>query len=185
MRIIFIGPPGAGKGTQCMRLAQHLKIPHFSTGEMLRATRNQSALGRVVASYIDGGRLAPDYLVMRLVKKRLAMPDCVGGCLFDGFPRTVDQARMLDEYLVEKNGKIDLVLNLVADQEELIGRLLKRSTLEDRVDENAETISARLRVFHTQTAPVLDYYAGRDLMRTVNAMQSPDQVFEAILEHLP
>ncbi|TWU59055.1 adenylate kinase [Rubripirellula tenax] len=184
MRIIFIGPPGVGKGTQCKRLTERLRIPHLSTGEMLRGTRNESALGRVVASYIDGGRLAPDYLVMRIVTKRLLAADCEDGCLFDGFPRTVNQARMLDEYLPTKNRKIDVVLNLVADQEELISRLLKRSLVENRADDNAETISARLRVFHTQTAPVLDYYSGRDLVRTIDGMHPPEDVFAAIEKHL-
>ena len=98
MRIIFIGPPGAGKGTQCRRLTEYLSIPHLSTGEMLRQTRDASALGRQVASYIDRGRLAPDYLVMRIVTKRLAEDDCQQGVLFDGFPRTINQAQMLDEH---------------------------------------------------------------------------------------
>lgn len=191
MRIIFIGPPGAGKGTQCKRLASHLAIPHLSTGEMLRETKKPvadsgsadciSALGRVVASFIDGGRLAPDYLVMRLITKRLASPDCNDGCLFDGFPRTVNQAVMLDEFMVDKNWQVDVILNLVADEEALIDRLLKRAIVEDRVDDTAETISARLRVFHTQTAPVLDHYTGRGIVHWIDAMKSPDDVFAEIL----
>lgn len=194
MRIIFIGPPGAGKGTQCKRLTEYLSIPHISTGEMLRETKKPladgnsadciSALGRVVAGFIDGGRLAPDYLVMRLITKRLADSDCSHGCLFDGFPRTVNQAVMLDEFLVGKHWQIDLVLNLVADEEALIERLLKRAILEDRVDDTAETISARLRVFHTQTAQVLDHYVDRRIVRSIDAMKSPDEVFASILSCL-
>lgn len=195
MRIIFIGPPGAGKGTQCKRLAMHLAIPHISTGEMLRETKRPtadatsgdcvSALGRVVAGYIDGGRLAPDYLVMRLITKRLADPDCQAGCLFDGFPRTVNQAVMLDDFLSNKLWQVDLVLNLVADEEALIGRLLKRAMIEDRVDDSAETIAARLRVFHTQTAPVLDHYADRGIIHSIDAMESPETMFAKILACLP
>ncbi len=181
MRIVFIGPPGVGKGTQCKRLIDQFGIPHLSTGELLRATRTESALGRVVASYIDGGRLAPDYMVMRIVKKRVADADCRAGCLFDGFPRTVNQAFMLDELLTTKDWQIDLVLSLVAEQEELIARIFKRSSLEDRADDNAETISARLRVFHNQTAPVLDHYAQRGIVRTIDAMQSADEVFSQIV----
>lgn len=186
MRIIFIGPPGAGKGTQCKRLTQHLSIPHLSTGEMLRQTKHAagemgSAFGRVVASYIDCGRLAPDDLVMRMVTKRLDQPDCQDACLFDGFPRTVIQAVMLDDLLVSRNWKIDLVLNLIADEALLVDRLLKRAVVEDRVDDNAATISARLRVFHTQTEPVLDHYAGRGIIRSIDAMKSPDEVFADIL----
>ena len=102
MRIVFIGPPGAGKGTQCKRLTEYLSIPHLSTGEMLRNTRHDSALGKLVASYIDAGRLAPDYLVMPIVTKCLAGPECAEGCVFDGFPRTLNQAQKLDEYLEDK-----------------------------------------------------------------------------------
>ncbi len=180
MRIVFIGPPGAGKGTQCKRLTQMLEIPHLSTGEMLRGTRTQSALGRIVAGYIDGGRLAPDYLVMRIVTKRLLESDCHGGCLFDGFPRTLNQAQMLDEHLASKANRVDLVLDLRVGQEELVSRLLKRATIEDRADDNAETISARLRVFFTQTAPLLDYYKGQGIVRHIDGTRSPDEVFTQI-----
>lgn len=191
MRIIFIGPPGAGKGTQCKRLAQHLAVPHLSTGEMLRQVKQASesdacpesvsTVGRVVASYIDDGRLAPDDLVMRMITARLAARDCDEGCLLDGFPRTVIQAVMLDELMAAKAWKIDLVFNLVSDQDALVSRLLKRSLIEDRDDDTAETIAARLRVFRTQTAPVLDHYTGRNIVHPINAMMSSDEVFSRVL----
>ncbi|TWU27113.1 adenylate kinase [Novipirellula galeiformis] len=180
MRIVFIGPPGAGKGTQCKRLTQLLDIPHLSTGEMLRATRKESALGRIVSGYIDGGRLAPDYLVMRIVTKRLVEGDCRGGCLFDGFPRTLDQAQMLDEHLATKNDGLDLVLDLSVGQEELVSRLLNRAKIENRPDDNAETISARLRVFFNQTAPLLNYYESHGIVRHIDGSRSPDEVFAQI-----
>lgn len=184
MRIVFIGPPGAGKGTQCKRLTEYLGIPHLSTGEMLRQTRGPTALGRLVASYIDSGQLAPDYLVMRIVTKRLADDDCQSGVLFDGFPRTINQAQMLDEYLEDTGNSLDLVLHLHADQEELVQRILKRAELENRADDTAETITARQRVFHTQTAPLLDFYGRQDLVVRVDAMGTPDEVFADIRERV-
>lgn len=185
MRIVFIGPPGAGKGTQCKRLTEFLKIPHLSTGDMLRQTRSQdSALGRLVASYLDAGRLAPDYLVMRIVTKRLKDPDCHNGCLFDGFPRTIIQAQLLDEHLSEKEDQVDLVLDLAVQQDELVSRMLKRAKLEHRSDDTAETINARLRVFYTQTAPLLVYYREQGKLVTIDGMRGPDEVFADIKKHL-
>jgi adenylate kinase len=185
MRIVFIGPPGAGKGTQCKRLVEQLAIPHLSTGEMLRATRHSdSALGRLVAEYLEAGQLAPDYLVMRIVTRRLAEPDCRAGCLFDGFPRTIVQAQQLDEYLADRRDQVDLVLELAAPQEQLVARMLKRAQLERRADDTAETIQNRLRVFYTQTAPLLDYYGQRGLLETVDGRQSPDEVFAEIWQRV-
>lgn len=185
MRIVFIGPPGAGKGTQCKRLTEFLAIPHLSTGDMLRKTKSQdSALGRLVASYLDSGRLAPDYLVMRIVTKRLKDPDCQSGCLFDGFPRTLVQAQLLDEHLSEQEDQVDLVLELEVEREELVSRMLNRAKLENRSDDTAETINARLRVFYNQTAPLLDYYRDQGKLATVDGMQNPDQVFADVREQV-
>ena len=180
MRIVFIGPPGAGKGTQCKLLTEYLSIPHLSTGEMLRGARKESALGRLVASYINSGRLAPDYLVMRIVKKRLMDADCASGCLFDGFPRTIVQAQLLDEHLAANGEAVGMVVDLVVEQEELIARMLKRAEIEQRADDTEDTIAARLRVFFTQTAPLLQYYSGHGVVERVNAMRSPDEVFNDI-----
>ena len=185
MRIVFIGPPGAGKGTQCKRLTEFLSIPHLSTGDMLRQTRAQdSALGKLVASYLDAGKLAPDYLVMRIVTKRLKEADCQNGCLFDGFPRTLVQAQLLDEHLVERNDQVDLVLDLAVKQDELVKRMLKRATLENRSDDTAETIHQRLRVFYTQTAPLLVYYREQGKLATIDGMCSPDEVFDQVRQQV-
>ncbi|MEM8668442.1 MAG: adenylate kinase [Planctomycetota bacterium] len=180
MRIVFFGPPGAGKGTQCRRLSEHLSIPHLSTGEMLRETKRDSSLGKIVASYIDNGRLAPDYLVLPIVTERLSQADCANGCLLDGFPRTVNQAEKLDAYLREQAWQLDVVLNLTVPDEELVARLLRRAESENRADDTESTITARLEVFRTQTAPVLDYYQQQRRVKDIDGSQSPEAVFEQI-----
>jgi len=184
MRIVFIGPPGVGKGTQCKRLAAYLQIAHLSTGDLLRSVRKQSTLGLLVGSYIDAGRLAPDNLVMRIVKKRLLASDCRNGCLFDGFPRTIVQASELNQHLTVSNDQLCSVISLEADKSELIQRLLNRAQQENRVDDTAETIQRRLEVFREKTAPVLEYYAAQGLVDSINAMQSPDDVFDAICQRI-
>lgn len=181
MRLVFIGPPGAGKGTQCKRLVELLNIPHLSTGEMLRAVKKQdTALSRWVASYIDAGHLAPDHVVMRIVAQKLQSEECNAGALFDGFPRTLIQAQLLDDHLAECGQKLDMALELQVEEEELIQRLLKRAEIDGRADDNYETIRERLKVFNTQTAPLVDYYLKQGKLEVVNGMQSADKVFEDI-----
>jgi adenylate kinase len=184
MRIVFIGPPGVGKGTQCKRLAAHFRIAHLSTGDLLRSVDKESALGLLIGSYIDAGGLAPDNLVMRIIKKRLLEDDCRNGCLFDGFPRTIVQAEALDRLLVASGDKLCIVVSLQADTDELIDRLLKRAELENRIDDTAETIQRRLEVFREKTAPVLQYYGAQGLVEPIDAMQSPEVIFDSIRDQI-
>lgn len=180
VRVVFIGPPGAGKGTQCKRLSNELEIPHISSGEMLRATKSDSSIGDLIAGYIDGGHLAPDDLIMQLMIERLRQPDCNSGYLLDGFPRTVNQAQMLDDYLAERNQQVDRVINLVADEHELVSRLLARAQTESRADDTIETIRSRLVIFRERTQPVLEFYQRQAIVHDVDAMQKPEEVFETI-----
>lgn len=184
MRIVFIGPPGVGKGTQCERLAAHLSVPHLSTGDMLRSSRDANVLDPKIAATINDGRLAPDRLVTEMVIERTNRPDCADGYLLDGYPRTVTQAIWWDEHLSGDSMTLDAVFHLDADREILIERLLKRSKQQGRVDDVRETIERRLAVYDERTDPVLDYYRGRSNLRTIQADQTADEVFEALVDCL-
>src|SRR6185436_11672230 len=137
MLIVFIGPPGSGKGTQSKRLLEYLKIGHLSTGELLREAKAAGTpLGQLAASFMDHGRLVPDKLVLELVGEKLSHPLYASGCMFDGFPRTLAQARSLDESLAHRGTPLDLALELRADHQELTNRMLKRASAEGRADDN-------------------------------------------------
>jgi adenylate kinase len=177
MRIVFMGAPGAGKGTQSERLTELLQVPHLSTGEILRsASQAGTKLGRQAAAFFQAGKLVPDDLVVKIVDERLQQDDCRHGSIFDGFPRTVAQAEELDRLLADRGWALDLVLELDISREELVQRLLGRG----REDDNAQVIRERLRQYDALTAPVLEYYHQRGLLAHVSGEGTPDEVFERI-----
>ncbi len=177
MFIVFIGPPGAGKGTQAQQLVELLGIPHVSTGDLLRqAISDGTDLGRQASEYMQAGKLVPDELVLGMIDQRLGDPALSDGCLFDGFPRNRDQAKALDELLEKRGTPLDLVLEIRVDKNELIGRLLARK----RPDDTPDTIANRLEVYRDETSPVLDYYADRNLLKSVDGLGTPIGVFERI-----
>jgi adenylate kinase len=174
MRIILIGPPGAGKGTQCQRLLEHLRVPHLSTGEMLRAAiKADTPEGKQAREYMDHGQLVPDQLVLGMVTRRLEAPDCRAGCLLDGFPRTLAQAEMLDDLLERRAMTVDGVIELAVPRDELIRRMLARK----RADDDPEIFSRRIASFETQTAPLLDYYGRQGKLASIDGLGSADQIF--------
>ena len=182
MRIVFLGPPGAGKGTQSALLVRRLRIPHLSTGDMLRqALIDGTDLGKRADQFMSRGELVPDSVVLGLIADRLDAPDCEMGCLFDGFPRTVQQAEALDQVLSKRGTPLDLVLALDVDETELYDRLIQRGRLDDR----PEVIQERFKTYVAQTRPLFEYYADRKLLAPIDGAGTPDQVFkriEAILD---
>jgi adenylate kinase len=213
MKLIFLGPPGAGKGTQAAGVSAHLRVPHISTGDMFRsAIRNATPVGLEAKKYLDAGELVPDSVVIDMVRERLSMADCQDGYLLDGFPRTVDQAVALDEISAP-----DAVVDIQVLDERLMDRLTGRRICEkcsgtfhiskladehicpvcggavyQRDDDQPETISVRLRAYHEQTEPLIGYYSGQDQksrpgenrLKIVNGDLKPEDVFRAILATL-
>ena len=181
MRLILLGPPGAGKGTQAQRLVEQHGIVQLSTGDMLRAARSSgSELGNRVAGVMDRGELVTDEIVIALIEERLPEAEASGGAIFDGFPRTIAQAQALDLMLEQRGSRIDLVIRLKVDDAQLLQRVAGRFAESGRADDNPESFKVRLQAYNDQTAPLLPYYQTHKKLVEVDGMGSIDQVADAI-----
>ncbi|WP_018084984.1 adenylate kinase [Desulfurispora thermophila] len=209
MNLLIMGPPGAGKGTQAEVLVKELKITHISTGDMFRnAIKEGTEMGKKAKEYMDAGQLVPDEVVIGMVKDRLAKPDCQNGFLLDGFPRTVEQAKALDETLASLNIKLDGVINIVVPLDKLMVRLTGRRVCKEcgasyhvvfnppkvegkcnscggelyqRSDDNEESVSTRLKAYEEKTQPLIDYYQAKGLLLNINGDQEISKVLADIL----
>lgn len=212
MRLILLGPPGAGKGTQAANLIQSLKIPHISTGDIFRANiKNETELGKEVKSYLNEGKLVPDELTTRVVWDRLDQEDCICGFLLDGFPRTIPQAEALKIGLVERGLELDKVINIDVDKEILVKRLAGRRVCKScgatyhvdrkppkvdgkcdsceaeviqRDDDKEQTVLNRIEVYENQTQPLIDYYTKEGLILTFDGTKPIDELSQEILDAL-
>lgn len=184
-RIVLLGAPGAGKGTQAALLVEKLEIPHISTGDMLRAAvAAETPVGLQAKAVMNAGKLVGDDIVIAIAEERLGQPDAARGFILDGFPRTLAQAEALDQLLGRLGVALDCCLALTADTEAVVARLLKRAELEGRADDNEETIRERMSVYEEQTAPLLAYYRDKGLLVEVSGMGSIEAVSGAVLEAL-
>lgn len=212
MKIIMLGAPGAGKGTQALKIAEKYKIPHISTGDIFRMNiKEGTELGKKAKNYMDQGLLVPDELVVDLVVDRLAQSDAKNGYVLDGFPRTIPQAEALDQALAEKGEAVDYAIDVNVPDENIINRMSGRractacggtyhikyaptkvedvcdacgGTLVLRDDDKAETVKKRLQVYHEQTQPLIEYYKKKELLKTVDGTQDVADVFDAIVKIL-
>ena len=185
MRVVLMGPPGAGKGTQAVVVAGRLGIPHVSTGDIVRANVSQGTpLGVEAKRYMDAGEYVPDSVTNEMVRDRLAQPDAEPGFLLDGYPRTVAQVDELAGILAEQGRALDHVVELTVDVDEVVGRLLKRSAEQGRSDDTEDVIRRRLEVYFEQTAPLIHAYEAQGLLIKVDGMGSVDDVTARVLSAL-
>jgi adenylate kinase len=186
MRIVLLGPPGAGKGTQAAQVACRFNAPHIATGDIFRANvASGTELGRAAQEYMDRGDLVPDDVVIAMVMERLAADDCEGGFVLDGFPRTVNQAEALDRRLAELGTPLEAALSFDVTEEELLRRLAGRAAAQHRADDAEQTIRHRLEVFAIKTRPLIDYYRHRRLLNMVDGVGRVEEVTGRILSGLP
>lgn len=178
-RLVLVGPPGAGKGTQATALSEKLNVPHISTGDLFRKNiAEETELGKRVKGILDSGKLVPDEITNQMLVERLEQPDTSDGFLLDGYPRNLGQAELLSKVLADSDQKLDAVVQLLVDEEALVQRLLARG----RSDDNEDVIRHRLHVYQSETAPLLDYY--RDLLVTVDGVGEIDEVTDRVLAAL-
>jgi len=182
MRVVFMGPPGAGKGTQAALLASELGVPHISTGDIFRANVAEgTALGKEAQRYMDAGEYVPDTVTNAMVRDRLTHDDCRPGFLLDGYPRTVEQVAELDAMLRSAGQALDVVVELTVEIDEVVGRLVKRATEQGRTDDSEDVIRRRLEVYAEQTAPLLTTYSDRGLLVQVDGMGVVEDVTSRLL----
>jgi len=192
MKLILLGPPGAGKGTQAQRLVSKYGIPQLSTGDMLRAAvAAQTPVGQQAKAIMDAGELVSDAIVNAIVAERIDQPDCAGGFILDGYPRTLAQADAVEAMLAERGLKLDAVIELVVDDRVLVGRIVKRAEEAAaagqpvRKDDNPEVFEERLREYYKKTAPLIGYYHAKGMLRGVDGMAAMDEVTAQIEALLP
>ncbi len=186
MRLIILGPPGAGKGTQAARIAERLSIPAISTGDIFRANiKDGTELGRKVKAILDAGGYVPDEVTNEIVEDRLTWSDAEGGFLLDGFPRTAGQVDALDAMLARHDHALDAVLELTVDEDVVVQRLLKRAQTDGRSDDTEEVIRERQAIYRRETAPLADHYKQADLLVQVDGMGGVDEVTDRVMAALP
>ncbi|CCI54524.1 adenylate kinase [Nostocoides jenkinsii Ben 74] len=185
MRLIIFGPPGAGKGTQASRIAERYGIPAISTGDIFRANiKAETPLGVQVKEILASGGYVSDEITNAIVADRLGQADCEPGFLLDGYPRTAEQVEALDAVLAESGRRLDAVLELTVDDDEVVGRLLRRAEIEGRADDTEDVVRERMAIYHAQTAPLAEMYAARDLLVQVDGLGDVDEVSARIGEAL-
>ncbi len=209
MRMILLGPPGSGKGTQAQKLIEKFQVPQVSTGDLFRsAAKNQTALGKKAKEYMDRGALVPDQVVIGMVEERMKQPDCKKGFILDGFPRTIPQAQALDKMLAGLGMNVDAVVEVDVPDQEVVRRISGRRTcrncsamyhiefnkpkaagkcdkcgseLYQRDDDKEEVIKSRLKVYHDQTAPLVEFYSKKNLVKKVDGIGSIDEIFGKVI----
>ncbi|MCP4420507.1 MAG: adenylate kinase [Chloroflexi bacterium] len=175
--VVLMGAPGAGKGTQAKKLEASLGLPQVATGDLFRANlKNETDLGKLARTFMDKGELVPDEVTVAMVRDRLSQSDCEKGAILDGFPRTLAQAKALDNLLGEFSANIAIVPYIHVDQEILVERLIKRSEIEGRADDNEATIRIRMDVYQSETKPLLDYYNEKELLAQIDGEQPIEKV---------
>lgn len=187
MRIVFVGPPGAGKGTQAKLLSKQIGVPHISTGDMLRNSDESTEFGKKVKevkTHMDRGELVTDEIMVELVGNRVALPDCAKGFILDGFPRNLNQAQALDVIMAKTGKPLDVVLAILVGDEHIKHRIAERLRNEKRGDDNPEAVDKRLKTYHSLTEPVIAYYKQKGKLVTVDGSKEINQVTAAINEKL-